>query len=119
MNRFQAMAYTIRHKKAFLKVEKELLGKNTISGYLHDIDKIFLYPIFGKKRTHQFHRKHVKHHFDNAKNTKYKIQMIIDWECARYTKPDKPLSAYGFMMAAHPESKNELLPLMKHLGMEK
>ena len=83
------------------------------------IDKIFLYPIFGKKRTHQFHRKHVKHHFDNAKNTKYRIQMIIDWECARYTKPDKPLSAYGFMMAAHPEAKNELLPLMKQLGMER
>ena len=49
MNRFQAMMYTWRHKKAFLKVEKELLGKNTIRGYLHDADKLILYPILGKK----------------------------------------------------------------------
>ena len=38
MNRFQAMMYTWKHKKAFLKVEKKLLGKNTIRGYLHDVD---------------------------------------------------------------------------------
>lgn len=32
--------YTVKHKKAFIMVEKQLLGKNTLRGYLHDIDKL-------------------------------------------------------------------------------
>ena len=30
--------YTWNHKRAFLKVEKIVLGKNTVRGYLHDIE---------------------------------------------------------------------------------
>ena len=36
--------YTLAHRKAFRKVEKELLGHNTIRGWLHDLDKIFHLP---------------------------------------------------------------------------
>ena len=39
------IAYTIKHRKAFRNVEKELLGHNTIRGVLHDLDKVFLYMI--------------------------------------------------------------------------
>lgn len=35
--------YTMKHRKAFRAVEKQLLGHNTIRGYLHDLDKVFLY----------------------------------------------------------------------------
>ncbi len=28
--------YTFQHKKAFLRVEKEILGKNTLGGVLHE-----------------------------------------------------------------------------------
>lgn len=31
--------YTMKHRKAFRAVEKQLLGHNTIRGYLHDLDK--------------------------------------------------------------------------------
>ena len=41
--------YTLKHKKAFLEVEKYLTGKNTIDGYLHDIDKLFMYLFLPKK----------------------------------------------------------------------
>ena len=44
--RINKIKYTLRHKKAFLKVEKELRGKNTLKGYLHDVDKPFLYLAF-------------------------------------------------------------------------
>lgn len=118
MNRFQAMRYTLMHKKAFLIIEKRALGKNTLRGYLHDVDKLILYPILGKDKTHKFHRKHSKHHFDNVRTIQDKIQMLIDWESARYTKPDKPLSAFGFMMERYPHSKLELLPLIIAMDME-
>ena len=42
MFNLKSISYTWKHKIAFLKVEKQLLGKNTLSGYLHDIDKILL-----------------------------------------------------------------------------
>lgn len=44
--------YTLKHRKAFRAVEKQLLGHNTIRGYLHDLDKVFLYMVMDYKRTH-------------------------------------------------------------------
>lgn len=35
--------YTMAHRKAFRKIEKQLLGHNTIRSLFHDIDKLFLY----------------------------------------------------------------------------
>lgn len=117
MDRFKAWAYTYRHKKAFLKVEKEVLGYNTLRGYFHDLDKLFLYPIFGKKLTSKIHRRNSFHHINNVEVYEDYVQMVIDWECARYTKPDKPLSAYEFLIAKYPERKDEILPIIKKLGL--
>lgn len=39
MNRSH-IVYTMKHKRAFLRVEKELLGHNTVRGFLHDLDKV-------------------------------------------------------------------------------
>lgn len=88
--------YTWQHKKAYLKVEKELTGKNTIRGYLHDLDKLIMYIIgVPKKTAHKIHAATAPHHIKNDK-VKYPIGAVIDWECARYSKPDKPLSARYF-----------------------
>lgn len=111
--------YTLNHKKAFLKIEKELLGKNTLSGYLHDLDKVFLYLLFSKKTVHTFHRSHSRHHKIKAYKEKHYIQMIIDWECARYTKPDKPLDAYDTLYQFYPELENEIVPLLKRFNLYK
>lgn len=43
------IAYTLRHRKAFRRVEKELLGHSTLRGIFHDLDKVFLYMIFDYK----------------------------------------------------------------------
>ena len=40
--KFESIKYTIDHRKAFIKLEKKLLGYNTLRGYLHDLDKVFL-----------------------------------------------------------------------------
>ncbi|MGL5957777.1 MAG: hypothetical protein ACRCZZ_04185 [Phocaeicola sp.] len=111
--------YTWEHKKAFLKVEKELLGRNTLSGYLHDADKLVLYLFFDKKRAGEIHRKHSRHH-QNSKHKsrlKYQIQTIIDFECSSLTKKDKPYSAREFVVEVCPQLKEEYLPIIEMLGL--
>lgn len=116
---FKHIPYTFKHKKAFLQVEKELLSKNTIAGYLHDLDKLFFYiflPFLGTKRINKIHRKFSKHHANNTKNPNY-IAMIIDWECARITKPDKPLNARDTLAKFYPHLSPQILPLLSQLGL--
>jgi len=117
--------YTFQHKMAFLRVEHQLLGHNTIRGYLHDADKLlYLYPIAyifvkDKKWVQQKHRAHNRHHVENKLSKTYNdyVEMVIDWECARYTKPDKQLSAYETMKKFYPFMEPHLLPIMKKFGL--
>ena len=116
--KIKKIIYTLRHKKAFLKVEKQLTGKNTLRGYLHDSDKILLYLFcfwMNVKDIHKFHRKMNRHHVKNnlKKTTNDLIETIIDWECARLTKPDKPLNAYDTLMKFYPDYKKIYLPIIK------
>lgn len=85
--------YTYQHKKAYLKVEKQFLGVNTLTGYLHDTNKLLMYALcFPKKWVKNIHRALASHHERNGK-IKDVVGAIIDWESAKYTKADKPLSA--------------------------
>jgi len=111
--------YTLKHKEAFLRVEKELLSRNTIAGYFHDCDKqvLFLIPFVKKDTISKIHRNCSKHHIQNAKTERHIIQAIIDWECARYTKPDKPLDAFDTMKKHYPSYESKVLPVLKKLGL--
>lgn len=40
------ITYTLKHRKAFRQVEKQLLGHNTIRSLFHDLDKVILYNFF-------------------------------------------------------------------------
>ncbi len=87
------ISYTWKHKQAFLKLEKKLLGKNTLSGWFHDFDKLIMYVLFvPEKQANKIHRKFSSHHLKNGK-IKNIQSAVIDWECARFTKPDKLLTA--------------------------
>ena len=119
--------YTWRHKWAFLRTERQLLGHNTFRGHIHDLDKVlYLYPlafILGrdKKWVHTYHRTHNRHHVENQyrKTRRDYIETIIDWECARFTKPDKPLNAYETMQKFYPEMAPHLVPIMRELKLIK
>lgn len=110
-----AIKYTLEHRKAFKKVEKELLGHNTWRSIVHDIDKVVLYNFWEHKKVKEFHRKNARHHVENdiKKNKNDYIEMVIDWECARYTKPDKPLNAYDTLYNIYPNLESEILPILK------
>lgn len=117
--RYKKIIYTLKHKKAFLLVERQLRGKNTLRGYLHDLDKPFLYMAFWIKLEdiQKIHRNRNAHHVRNnlPKTREDLIDSIIDWECARLTKPDKPLNAYQTLIKFYPDQKETFLPLIKEL----
>ena len=116
-DRLNSIKYTLEHRKAFLEVEKMLLGKNTIRGYFHDLDKVFLKIFFDKKTVHKLHRKYSRHHANKAHTKNDYIQMVIDWECARYTKPDKPLNARETLYKFYPKLKNKIVPILEEFGL--
>lgn len=110
--------YTFRHKIAFLKVEKQLLGRNTLDGWLHDVDKLFLYflPI-PKKWIQKIHRSLSTHHVETLRRYTNWEQVVIDWECSRYTKPDKPENAYNTLYKHYPQVERQVLPVLYRLGL--
>lgn len=116
--RIQKIFYTLKHKEAFLQVEKQLRGKNTLSGYLHDAEKPLMYLFcfwMSISDIHKFHRAHNRHHVKNnlKKSTDDLLDTVIDWECARITKPDKPLNAYDTLMTYYPEYEKVYLPIIQ------
>lgn len=85
--------YTFMHWIAFHKVKKQL----GYSGYwFHDWDKLavfILMPWKGDRWVNKWHRENRSHHPGNKTGKVDWTEAIIDWECARFTKPDKPLNA--------------------------
>jgi len=109
--------YTINHRKAFRKIEKQLTGRVSLRGLFHDFDKIFLYMIFEKAKAHNIHRNWSRHHANKAHTHKDYIQMVIDWECARFTKPDKPLNARDTLKKYYSNLTDKVLPVIEELGL--
>ena len=110
--------YTLKHKRAFLKIEKTFLRRNTLRGFMHDVDKIFLYLFcfwMSIEDIQEFHRKHQKHHVDNNLKKTYAdlLETVIDWESARFTKPDKQLNAYETLMKFYPDKREFFLPIIQ------
>lgn len=101
-----------KHRKEVQRIAKE----KGLSFPFHDFVKMINVFIFGDKIATKLHRKFSKHHarmryiriiyYEGLKPHIYskkqpyerfiknKIEAAIDWESARFTKPDKPLDAY-------------------------
>ena len=117
--RVENIKYTLEHRKAFRVVEKNLFGRVSMRGYLHDFDKVFLYLFLSKKSVSKLHRKFARHHINRAKTKRDFNEMVIDWECARYTKLDKPLNAYETLYAYYPQLVALILPILQELNIDK
>lgn len=116
-NRWEKIHYTVAHRKAFREVEKQLFGHVSLRGWLHDLDKVILYPFLGTELTGKLHRKYSRHHCRAHTTSDYK-QMIVDWECARFTKLDKPLNAYDTLYKYYIPLINKILPILHELGID-
>lgn len=96
MDRIRRIKDLIRHKRAFWKMEKQLLGKHTIRGITHDLDKLimFLLPL-PTSFVRRFHKQIAKHH--NTKTYFDRLEKIVDYECARYTKRNSKYTAREYI----------------------
>ena len=99
-----------KHRKEVQRIAKE----KGLSFPFHDFVKMINVFIFGDKIATKLHRKFSNHHaqmryiritYDEGLKVytkkqpyerfiKNKEEAVIDWESARFTKPDKPLDAY-------------------------
>lgn len=116
---YKHIPYTWAHKKAFVQVERSLTGKVRLRSYLHDSDKLVMYalsPLFmwSEQTVNKIHRELSSHHVENGTDF---LSMVIDWECARHTKPDKPLNARKTMQKYYPWMRKYIEPILKDLGL--
>ena len=115
--------YTYKHRKIviylakkYFKDNKELLEKVE----LHDLDKLFMYLFYEKESASDIHRDMISHHENNLPKTELDyMEMVLDWESARYTKPDKPLNAYDTLCNFYPDMMDEILPILKSICIDK
>ncbi len=111
--------YVMRHKVAFVKTQKKLCGRITLAGIFHDMDKLFLLPFMNRHLVGMLHQRYADHHVGNGKPiTKKRLTLsIIDYECARLTKPDKPQTAREFIYSSKKEYIFYFEPILKELGL--
>lgn len=88
---------------------------------LHDMEKPWMRIFMDEKKVSIWHREHSRHHVEYGKkhglNKVNWTEMVIDFECARQTKPDKPLNARQTMNKFYPEYRDFLEPILEKLGL--
>ena len=131
MNRIYEFNQTRKHRKEVQRIAKE-------KGYsfpMHDFIKMINILLLGDKIATKIHRKFSGHHaqsktylfavvhdscgwvypeYKTERDIKNKIEAAIDWESARFTKPDKSLNAYETWKKYY--SDIDMEPTLKLLG---
>lgn len=104
MSNFDWCVYTYKHRKMLLyvidkyikdpRIKEEMLARAKI----HDMDKMLMYLFMEQVETQMWHVSNKSHHLESGKVHTYldRLEMVLDYESAPYTKPDKPLNAYDF-----------------------
>ncbi len=117
---YRHIPYTLIHRKKLIELSYVFLGKKKY--WLHDLDKVIMYiliPYVGTKVIHKIHATLSPHHVKYFRGISKvdKIQAILDWESARYTKPDKPQNASETLISKYPDLIPEFLPTLEELGL--
>lgn len=116
---YKHIPYTICHYFYFMKIQKKLLGRYK---YLfHDLDKILMYifiPWLGTKKIKKIHQSINKHYIKIHKfsyECNYE-EAIIDWECFRFSKKEKQMTAREYLeykkpilLGSHYDNLNKVL----------
>lgn len=115
VNSYKHILYTLKHIIWINRIAKRYYDCHF---FLHDIDKLLMYiflPFMGTKWIQEFHRSHSRHHVNNkVKTCMNEIEMVCDWESARYTKPDKPLNARETCIKYYPDQFSNLETYFDH-----
>ncbi len=119
MNNFEALVYTYKHRKILMFLAKLYFDNEELIERLrkHDMDKMYLLLFYNKKDITKFHTTMSSHHDNDIPKTELDyIEMVLDWESARYTKDDKPLNAFDTMNAFYPHLRDQILPILENIG---
>ncbi len=123
MKNKEYIEYTYKHRKVVMLLAKKYFSDNKEllqQVELHDLDKLYTYLFYDKKTASKLHREQTPHHVNDLEKTYLDyIEMVLDWESARYTKPDKPLNAYDTLYAYYPEMVDVILPILQEMGIAK
>lgn len=122
MKNFDKLLYTYKHRKVMTFLAHKYCNNPELLERLkyHDLDKMYLLLFYDKKDIENFHRSISSHHDNELKKTELDyIEMVLDWESARYTKEDKPLNAYGTLYKFYPSLEDKILPILKKLNIDK
>lgn len=119
-------AYTFAHWCAFNMTALNL-GVWKFKYLFHDIEKPFLMLLFRNDyiKTRNWHKEHNRHHLRYKGRRGYDWEaMVIDWECSRFTKSEKPLAARATMeeeIKKYPDKagqiRENITPILDRLGL--
>lgn len=120
MYNFDKLLYTYKHRKMLMYLAKIYYNDEEFLKRLekHDMDKMYLLLFYEKKDIEAFHRSVSSHHDNTIPKTELDyVEMILDWESARYTKEDKPLNAYDTLYKFFPNLEKQVLPILKKMNL--
>ena len=103
------MRYTYLHRQAIFTLA-EKLGIDATPYLTHDTEKYFMYLWLKEDVTRECHRILNRHHdYDKsvAIDRETLVEMMLDWESARFSKPDKPRNAYDTLYKWMPVEMHE------------
>lgn len=97
MKRIDDIKKVVQHRKEVQRIAKE----KGLSFTFHDFIKMINIALFGDYIATKLHRDFSGHHahlysdgIEMYRDIPNKEEAAIDWESARFTKPEKPLDAY-------------------------
>lgn len=119
MRNLDKILYTYKHRKIVYYLGKKYSNNKALLKQLedHDLDKMFMLLFYDKDIVKEVHRKTSRHHDNDLEKSKLDyMEMVLDWESARYSKPDKPLNAYDTLNMFYSHLENEILPILKEFN---
>lgn len=116
---YKHIPYSWKHYLMVMKLEKKYIGYYKYP--FHDLDKIFMYiffPFLGTKVIQKIHTRFAKHHLRKYKKHMNFDEAILDWESARFTKPDKPMDAWETYQKLFTDFSDDLLPIFEKFNLK-
>ena len=116
---YKHIPYSWKHYIMVMKLEKKYIGYYKYP--FHDLDKIFMYiffPFLGTKVIQKIHTRFAKHHLRKYKKYMNFDEAILDWESARFTKPDKPMDAWETYQKLFTDFSDDLLPIFEKFNLK-
>lgn len=109
---YKHIVYTYIHRQEIFKLG-DRLGIAAREIYrTHDVDKMISYIYMPKPEVHEMHIALSEHHNRETKDSNALVEMMLDWESARFTKPDKPLNAYDTLRKFYKPMEPVMMPIL-------